>query len=302
MEAIGNKYLFTNDAKCQDCYRCVRICPVKAIGIKDNQAFVDEARCILCGKCIEECPQEAKYYRNDIQTVKELIKNTEKVAVAVAPSFAALYPGWEAERLPSALRKLGFKYVVNTSEGAFYVANGTKEHIKGSAGKIHLCTSCPSFVSYIEKYEPKLANKLVPIVSPMISESMIIKDRYGYDTKVVFIGPCIAKKKEAERRENKGYIDVVLTYEELDKWLKSEEISLDRLEASDFDNLPIGYSTLFPVSGGMFQTGGFDWDTFSQTQLAVTGLTEIKEAIKYSMENSETIVVEPWYHFKTKFI
>lgn len=292
-ESIANKYLFTNEAKCQDCYRCVRVCPVKAVGIKHNQAFVDESRCILCGKCIKECPQQAKYFRDDVEHVRELIRENSKVAVAIAPSFASVYSDWESERIPSALRKLGFSSVYNTSEGAFYVANGTKDFINESESKTHLCSSCPSFVSYIEKYEPKIVNKLVPIVSPMIAESMIIKQKYGIDTKVVFIGPCIAKKKEAERRENRGYIDAVLTYKELERWLNEEEIKLDRLEASGFDNSPLGYSTLFPISGGLFQTGEFKWNSFSETQIAVTGIEEISEALKYSKENPETIIIEP---------
>ena len=117
--------VFTNKARCRDCYRCVRVCPVKAIRMHEGQANVVEARCISCGTCVRECPQGAKSYRHDLGRARELFAPGVRVAASVAPSFAAVFPAWQRRRLPSALRRLGFAYVGETAIGAYHVAVAT---------------------------------------------------------------------------------------------------------------------------------------------------------------------------------
>jgi len=182
--------LKTATAKCHDCYRCVRACPVKAIGIKDGQAYIDDDRCVLCGTCVRECPQKAKIFRNDVDKVKDLIKNHQVVA-SIAPSFAALFDGWKSMRIPSALRKLGFVKVEETSVGADMVSIATNDYIlKNNDGTI--CSACPASVLYVEKHKSEMVESLLPICSPMIAHAKSIKS-LDSDVKVVFIGPCILK-------------------------------------------------------------------------------------------------------------
>lgn len=247
-----NRYIYTNKAKCQDCYRCVRVCPVKAVGIKEGQAYVDENRCIFCGKCVVECPQGAKAYRKDIQKVRELLAGEEEVVAAVAPSFAGLIEANLVRRFPSALRLLGFSSVVEVAEGAYYV---TKEYLKAAGkGKGVITTSCPAAVEFASKYRPELLDKLIPVPSPMIAQAKLIKRRKGPNSKVVFIGPCVAKKMEADLPEYKGLIDAAITLEELFDWFETESIDLNLLEESGFDMEKFTGGEAYCISGGMEET------------------------------------------------
>src|ERR1035437_1775619 len=214
----AKQIIFTNNARCRDCYRCLRNCPVNAIKLKNGQASVEVERCILCGTCLKECPQGAKDFRSDLEKVKLLLKENSKVAVSIAPSFPAIFDPWQCDVIPSALRKLGFGYIAETAEAAFYVAEKTRELFSEKKRGMTLATACPAFVSYIEKYKSENVKNLVPVVSPMIAHAKRIKEKLGKDCKVVFIGPCLAKKGEAEREEYKGIIDAVLTFKEFTEW------------------------------------------------------------------------------------
>lgn len=161
-EKINNKsgsVVYTLTANCQDCYRCVRVCPVKAIKVSNGQACIEDELCIKCGTCVRECPQHAKKIRSSVDAVKEIISSGKMVAASIAPSFAAAFDGWRTTRLPSALRLLGFNYISETAEGAMLV---TEESFKSStAGNI--CTACPTVVYYLEKYHPDYIDGLIPI-------------------------------------------------------------------------------------------------------------------------------------------
>lgn len=268
--------LRTLSAKCRDCYRCVRGCPVNAIGINNNQAYVDPKRCIVCGTCIKECPQHAKVYRDDTEIAAELIRNGPVIA-SIAPSFSAVYGGWKARNIPSALRKLGFARVSETAEGAELVSrlSGrmlTEEDRCGCVG-----TACPVVVNYIEKYSPANVDKLLGVVSPMIAHARMLKSRFGREHKVVFIGPCIAKKYEAQRPEYQGDVDVVLTFRELDRWLARENILLETCAESGFDStIPIGDAKLFALPGGMIKTMGIQSDAGSKEVMHTNGMDNVK--------------------------
>jgi len=264
--------IYTLAAKCRDCYRCLRECPVKAIGIKDGQAFVDANRCIMCGKCIKECPQGAKTYRNDVETVKYLIDKGKPLVASVAPSFASVYDGWKAKRLASALRKLGFRNVVNTNEAANLVAKESLKYIKNNNCTGSICSACPVVVNYIEKYAPEHKEKLIPIMSPMVAHGKMLKSTYGDDVNVVFIGPCIAKKYEAQKEEYKDLVNVVLTFEELDGWIEKEKIDLSICEESDFDTIcKSSCAGLFPIPGGFLKTAGLSNETTMENVLHTSG-------------------------------
>lgn len=285
--------VFTNKAECRDCYRCLRQCPVKAIRMDNGQASVDPERCIACGTCIRECPQGAKQYRNDLEQAIRLVNSGGQIAVSVAPSFAAFYNDWERRRLPSALRKIGFTYVSETAVGAFPVAEESLRRRNKDTSSI--CTACPAVVGFVEKYMPQLVNNLVPVASPMLAHAAIIRQKLGAESKVVFIGPCIAKKKEADHSEGMQKIDCALTFNELEEWLSRETIQLDRLEDSRFDDEPAGESRLFPLPGGLTRTARIGSDSLAADIIAVSGIAEIKKLLENLQVSDEKLLIEPLF-------
>src|SRR5512137_1943765 len=168
-EKVEKPIVFTLTARCRDCYRCLRSCPVKAIRMQKGQAYVDEKRCIACGTCIRECPQKAKTFRYDIDIAQGLIENGNFVVASIAPSFAAVFNSWQRMRLASALRSLGFRYVGQTSRGAYQVSVHTAKMIGQDESNMnsYIATACPALVNYVEKYRPALVSNLLPLVSPM---------------------------------------------------------------------------------------------------------------------------------------
>src|SRR5271157_2201628 len=224
--------VFTNKARCRDCYRCVRVCPVKAIRMHEGQANVVPQRCISCGTCVRECPQGAKSYRKDLGRARELLGPGVRVAASVAPSLAAVFPAWQRRRLPSALRQLGFAYVGETAIGAYDVAAATAQTVGQRAGRTFVCTACPAVVRFVERYRPEQVGNLVPVVSPMLAHALHIRRMLadGGEIRVIFIGPCVAKKAEADRPENEGLVDCVLTFGELAEWFEQEKIDLAACE------------------------------------------------------------------------
>lgn len=290
-----SQVVFTNKARCRDCYRCVRVCPVKAISMHKGQAFVEEQRCLACGTCIRECPQGAKQYRNDLERAVRLLGSASRVAASVAPSFAAVFSDWERKRLPTALRKLGFAFVSETALGAYQVAARTAEYVAAHPDQPHIGTACPAVVSFIERYQPQLVEALVPIVSPMIAHARHLKERLGPESKVIFIGPCVAKKAEADRPEYEGLVDCALTFQELADWLQREGISLAACEESDFDEQPEGEARYFPVLGGSIRTSQLSTDLLAADVLSVSGVEEVKAALDSLQNNPRPIIIEPLF-------
>ena len=290
-----SQVVFTNKARCRDCYRCVRVCPVKAISMHGGQAFVEEDRCLACGTCIRECPQGAKQFRSDIESAVRLIATGTPVAVSLAPSFAAVYSDWERKRLPSALRKLGFSQVAETAIGAYQVAARTAEWVKQHPDEAHICTACPAVVSLVEKYEPELVEALTPIVSPMIAHAKHLKEKLGPQTHVVFIGPCVAKKAEADRPEFAGLVDCVLTFRELAEWLERDDIALSACEESSFDEQPEGEARFFPVLGGSMRASQLNTDLLAADVVSVSGVEDVREALRSLKDHPQPVVIEPLF-------
>ena len=290
-----DQVVFTNKARCRDCYRCLRNCPVKAISMHEGQARVEAERCIACGTCIRECPQGAKVFRNDVERAKRLLEAGTPVAASIAPSFVAFLPAWEQRRLASALRKLGFAHVSETAIGAYHVAQETARLAADQPGQSHVCTACPAVVSFVEKYDPEAAPLLVPVVSPMLAHARHIKAKLGPDARVVFIGPCVAKKAEAQRPEHAGLVDCVLTFAELGEWLEAEGISLSACEESSFDDQPAGEARLFPLVGGSVRTASLTTDVLAQDVISVSGHSEVVEALSRAKEGGFPALIEPLF-------
>lgn len=246
---MNNGYaLISKTSDCANCYKCIRSCPVKSISFADNKAKIVNEDCILCGTCYLVCPQQLKIVRSDLQRVKNLIKTNERVIVSLAPSFVAEYKETNLTIITKALKQLGFYDVEETAIGATIVKKAYDEMLD-EKHDIIISSCCHAINLLIQKHYPKALPYLANVLSPMLAHGKDIKKRYGSDTKVVFIGPCIAKKDEADR--NDEYIDAVLTYQELNKWFEEENIVLEK--ADMIDNVKQSKARLFPTCGGILK-------------------------------------------------
>ena len=240
--------------KCRHCYKCVRNCEVKAIMVKDGRAEIMPDNCILCGRCLQICPQSAKTLVSDLGRVKDMIEAGEKVVVSIAPSYMGLLKYHTIGQVRCALMRLGFTDVRETAEGAALVtaeyarllSEGTMENI--------ISTCCPSVNALIEKYYPQLIPYLAPVVSPMIAHGRMIKQKLGSDTKVVFLGPCIAKKQEALDPRHADCVDAVLNFNDISRWLNEEDIVIEDCEDTPFERLGPRVNRLYPVTSGVINS------------------------------------------------
>ena len=213
---VGDQPLVsTLKEKCRMCYTCVRECPAKAIQVIGGQARVLSERCIGCGNCIRVCAMKAKQVYDSTAKVRELLASGKPVAAIVAPSYPAEFSELPTEILVGTLRRLGFTSVHEVSFGADLVAR-EYARLLAATDERYIATTCPAVVAYVEKYAPTLTASLCPVVSPMIATARVVRALLGGGVPVVFIGPCVAKKGEAESPEFRGEIEAVLTFRE---WL-----------------------------------------------------------------------------------
>jgi PAS domain S-box-containing protein len=263
---------------------------VKAVRKQGGQAQVVPEQCILCGRCVLECPQQAKSYRDETGLVQELVSAKATVIASVAPSYLGAFSPAESRALPSVLRQLGFRLVTETAVGADLVAASCRALLHAHPEGRYLTSACPSVVEYVRRLSPAVEPALFAVVSPMVAHARFLKQRYGPDAAVVFIGPCIAKKAEAEAfRED---VSAALTFEELRLWAGRQGIDFAQAEPSGFDDVRPGKGVQFPVGGGMAYAAGWPTDRLARQILAVTGPEAVKEAIDYVQRVSEPVVVE----------
>ncbi len=276
-----NPLLYTVKERCKMCYTCVRECPAKAIRVISGQAEIIPERCICCGNCVNVCSQNAKRVRGSIEAVESLLRSEDKCVAIVAPSFPAEFEEIKDCRIfVSMVRKLGFDKVCEVAFGADLVALKHKELMNDlPPGFFLISSTCPAVVNYVEHYHPELVENISKIVSPMVAMAKVVKKKYGDNIKVVFIGPCIAKKDEATDPLVFGNVNKVLTFHELRKFLKSKNISADSVEPSEFDPPLGGRGAIFPVSRGMLQTLKMNEDISSGVVVA-EGREDFTEALK----------------------
>lgn len=240
------------EARCKNCYKCVRNCDLKAIAVKDSQAYIMDDKCILCGRCLEICPQNAKAFVSDLDKVKKFIADGIPTIASIAPSYLGVLAQKEPGQVITALKRLGFLAVRETAEGAALI---TEEYSRLlSEGKMEniLTTCCPSANELVEIYYPELVPYMAPVVSPMIAHGKLLRKLYAERVKIVFIGPCISKKREAAYDpRTSGFIDAVLNFNELEDWICEEHISLAELPPSNPDNPDPAINRLYPISGGV---------------------------------------------------
>ncbi|MBP3481374.1 MAG: 4Fe-4S binding protein [Clostridia bacterium] len=264
-------------SNCKNCYKCIRHCPVKSIRFSGNQAYIIGNECILCGQCFVVCPQDAKQIVDETEKAKVLLQSGDPVYVSLAPSFAANYEGVGIGAMRDAIKQLGFADAEETAVGATIVKREYDRMVNEDNMDIIISSCCHSINLLIQKYFPKELPYLANVLSPMQAHCTDIKKRHP-NAKTVFIGPCVAKKDEAAHYE--GIVDAVLTFDELTRWLKSENIELKQEMDSD-DN---SKARFFPTTGGILKT--MVKDNPSYTYMALDGVQNCIEALR-DIENGK---------------
>ena len=262
-----NHVAHIDKTKCVECGACAKVCPytaivgrkrpcqnackVKAISMNENKAAaIDNNKCISCGACVYQCPFGAIMDKSYILDAIELLKNRDgknKVYAIVAPSISSQFTYAKLGQVITGMKKLGFHTVVEAALGADMVAQAESKEL---AEKGFLTSSCcPAFVAYIKKNFPALVPFVSHNLSPMGAISKYIKETEE-NAKIVFIGPCTAKKAEVQLDSVKPYVDVVLTFEELQALFDSRDLDITTLEEDVLDNASY-YGRIFARSGGL---------------------------------------------------
>ena len=271
--------IYTEKNNCQDCYKCVRRCPVKAIKIEDHSASIITELCINCGYCTTICPAGAKKIRNDVAAAKSLFNSGEKVIAAIAPAWVSEFSEYHASSFISALKQLGFHEVSEVALGAEMVSESVNQYLNQQESGLHISSCCPTVVSLIQKYYPEHIDKVVPIMSPMLAHAAYLRSLQTESIKIVFIGPCIAKKNEAE--EHEGLVDVSLTFQELSEWFEKESAYFEDTETEElFYPNKAADGSLYPVDGGMINSLKSQISTVDLDFMSFSGRNSVKDVLE----------------------
>ncbi len=263
-------YLNFNSSNCRNCYKCLRECPVKAISVLDDKAQINEELCILCGHCVGSCRFNAKVVASDIAKVRDLISR-KKVYVSLAPSFISSFDVKGFAAMEKALKALGFESVEETAVGAAAVTDEYKKLLEGGKYRNLIASACPATVRLISQYYPDALPFLAPVDSPMVAHARQLKKAYK-NCAVVFVGPCLAKKREAAES---GIIDAVLTFEELEAMLAEAKITPDPSLEDDKDALRARY---YPINRGIIKS--FDGFVDGYEYLSVDGVNRSRNVLE----------------------
>ena len=263
-----NHVAHIDKTKCIECGACARVCPytaivsrkrpcqnackVKAISMDENKAAkIDNNKCIECGACVYQCPfgaiMDKSYILDAIDLLKKSAAGGDRVYAVVAPSIASQFTYAKLGQVIKGLKALGFYTVVEAALGADMVALAEAREL---AEKGFLTSSCcPAFVKYIKSNFPELEQHISHNPSPMATLAKYIKDKTP-GAKVVFIGPCTAKKSEAQREDVRPYVDAVITFEELQALFDSRDLDIASMEEDVLDNASY-FGRIFARSGGL---------------------------------------------------
>ncbi len=275
-------FITTIKERCRVCYACVRECPAKAIRISGGQAEIVPERCIRCGNCVRVCSQGAKQVVDTVPAVRALLASGDPVVAMVAPSFPAEFVDWGAGRFVGALRALGFARVVEVAFGADLVARRYRELLQRDGGARFVSTPCPAVVAFVERYHPGLVDALAPVVSPMIAMARVVRRDWAGERgpRIVFIGPCVAKKAEIREAAVAGEVDEALTFAELRAWFEAEGVEPERVEEAEFDPPYPGLGALFPLERGLLQTAALREDLLDGEVVAAEGRVQFVEVLR----------------------
>jgi len=265
--------LVSKQNDCRSCYKCIRNCPTKSISFQNGQASLIAEECVLCGKCYLVCPQECKIIRDDVPAVQAIISSNSEAIASLAPSFLSAFPGVSFATMKKALLQLGFADVEETAIGATIVKKQYDQLCHDPKRDVIISTCCHSVNLLIEKHYPEASQYLADVLSPMLAHGKDIKARHP-NAKVIFLGPCISKKNEIEMYP--GYVDGVLTFLELERWMQEKSVVLEK--ETNPAVIEKSLARLFPTEGGILET--MAKDNPELTYLEVAGMEECIAAIQ----------------------
>ncbi|OPY89462.1 MAG: Iron hydrogenase 1 [Syntrophaceae bacterium PtaU1.Bin231] len=273
--------IITNPERCRDCYRCVRSCELKAIRVKDGHVQVVPELCITCGICVRVCPQKAKDVRSTATLeIKQARLEGKRLIASVAPSAPAYFGFSHFSEMESVLKSLGFHAAEETAVGAEIVGLAHREYMEQRLERGPVITSsCPVVVNLIEQYNPDLIPYLAPIVSPMIAHGRLLAQKYGPDAYIVFIGPCLAKKREIFDEPVAGVIHAALTFRGLQAWLQEEGITWPEKGGIQEEPQEEAVARLFPIEGGLIGTARMSTDVLNNSVVITTGLEACQDVL-----------------------
>lgn len=279
MDVFKPVYTELND--CQDCYKCIRECKLKAIKVVNNSAQILHNDCIYCGTCTLICPVNAKKVRDDLKSVKGLLKRKKQVIVSLAPSFVTEFPNLSDDQMVSALKSLGFFAVSETALGAQEVSKQVSSFIEDQKQGIYISSACPSVVEMICKHYPQYKNNITPFLSPLLTHAKFLKKEYGEDNHVVFIGPCIAKKSESD--EFPDLLEASLTFLDLKRWFEEENIDPylfpEEKKHDIFVPGKAGKGILYPIDGGMIMGVKKNTTATDAVYMTFSGINNIQNVL-----------------------
>lgn len=277
-------YIDFKSAKCRDCYRCLKACPVKAIRLTEHQARIINERCIQCGNCTRVCPQGAKNVHSELDSVVNLLHSGRQVIASVAPSFISSFSLKSFEPMRSALISLGFSDAEETAVGAAAVTEEYTKLLESGKYKNLITSSCAAVDRLIQLYYPEALKYLAPVDTPLVAHVKMIKSRCP-EAAVVFVGPCIAKKREADESH---IIDYVLTFEELETLMRQNYMDFDG-DSSENPPSQGASARIYPIGGGIYRSmkrkvPGYEY-LYAET-------TEKCKAVLGSIEQLENTFIE----------
>ena len=275
--------VYTEATECQDCFKCVRHCPVKAIRIEDGRATVMAEECVACGECYTVCPMGAKRVRDDVGRAQELLDSGRRVVVSLAPSYVAEFTEMSTARLIHAIKQLGVETVSETALGAQEVSANVAQIFRDKPEpQLYISSACPTAVEVLRKYYPQLGRYVTDFCSPVLAHCRILRQCYGQDTAVIFVGPCIGKKREADRHPD--MLDLALTYDELRNLLDLRNIETHQAEVDPEQDyfLPAEAEegALYPVDGGMIAGIKANCSVSEAQFMSESGIRSIPDALE----------------------
>ncbi len=273
--------IYTERTECQDCFKCVRECPVKAIKIGNSCANVIPEACIACGHCVGVCPSGAKRVRDDRAAVRTLLETRTQVLVSLAPSFVSEFPGVAPGALVRALKQLGFHGVSETALGAQAVSGSVAVLLKDPTPRLIISSACPVIVDYLQKYHPAYAAALTPLASPVLAHAHFLRARFGADIGIAFVSPCIAKKREADAYPD--ILNAAITFADLHEWFAEQKISPGVLAPRPEDVFvpePAEEGGLYPIDGGMSASVKAGCSATEAQCMAFSGIVNVQKALE----------------------
>ncbi len=273
--------IYTKKHECQDCHKCIRECHVKSIRVQDGFSQVMPGFCVMCGSCVLACPNNAIQVRNDLPAAQALMASGRKMIASLDPSFIAQFSGVRPAKLIHALKQLGFFAVSETALGAQQVSASVATLMGSEPKRIWISSACPSVVDFISMYHPECQSHLANVMSPLLAHCKMLRAHFGEDIAIVFFGPCIAKKKDADLHPE--LINVALTFEDLQRWLNMKGLFLAQVEdmpTDCFEPEEAREGTLYAIEGRMAETIVSDSGDNSQQFMSFSGLPNIERALK----------------------